>query len=108
MTDSQIYGELLSACLFNDVFDIANYQAGTSDKIFSAIDMGSPAGDVGTGIDTITAYYRNLLGQATYDDMTPGRNNDSAFVEYNPMGDSTSRGKLEDYLRVTQSGRRRF
>ena len=97
MSDSEVYGELLSACLFNDAFDIAGYQAVLSNRIFFA--MNSAA-----SVDGIKDYYKELLGNSTHANMTPGSDNanSESFVDYDPLtiGGDTSQGALSKYLGV--------
>ena len=102
MSDCEVYGELLSACLFNDAFDIADHQAIRSDRIFFA--MGSQQNNNGGGIKD---YYKELLGNSTHANMTPGSDIDKSdsFVDYDPLTRKhSSQGALSKYLGVKIDG----
>jgi hypothetical protein len=102
MSDSEVYGELLSACLFNDAFGIADHQAARSDRIFFA--MGSQQNNDAGGIKD---YYKELLGNSTHANMTPGSDTEKSdsFVDYNPLTrNHSSQGALSKYLGVKIDG----
>ena len=102
MSDSEVYGELLSACLFNDAFDIADHQAIRSDRIFFA--MGSQRNNDGGGIKD---YYKVLLGNSTHANMTPGSDTEKSdsFVDYDPLTrNHSSQGALNKYFGVKIDG----
>ena len=100
MGDSEVYGELLSACMFNDAFDIAQSLSGaTAPTLFYFNNTRAGAGN-------INQFYKLILGDEVADTMRPddgmyGRS--KRFIDYDPLDSNPSVGPLGKYLSSKQS-----
>ena len=98
MGDSEVYGELLSACMFNDAFDIAQFQTtSTAPALYYLDNSRLAAGD-------INQFFKSILGDDLANTMRP---DDGQYgvsdVDYDPLDSNPLAGSLGKYLSSKQS-----
>ena len=100
MGDSEVYGELLSACMFNDAFDIAQPQEGTiAPSLFYLNNKRSGPGN-------INEFYKAILGDKLTETLRPSDglySKAEKFIDYDPLDSNPLAGPLGEYLSSKQS-----